>query len=504
METNAVSEMSGAITLFPIPRNFVVPTIGQSFDLLGGQPGEAIALSVDSGQLQTTPSGGGGSQFFYLRDAKSFSDALAFSMSAGGGGWGANYGMTADASALVQTTSLTQTIHFRGTAQTTQSMVKPDVALSADAATILAKGPDAFVKRYGTHFVAGYVYGKSCNLSYHLNFSTLDLATKFSTSFTASESALGFSESMQTSITNALTTSQSSCQFSVESSYRGFKSMSPQSMTDLAKVVAGYDEDAADSSAIFLVICPWTYLNGINAAFGLPINEALGDLAVLTNKLIYIKQSAQDFINSSRYAGGSQWKAITDAQQPVQKELDEILAFLQTCNTNGKTVTEDDINNFAPAEPLLDQMNTALRRFCVAFAVGVEPNIAWAGLQIAAADQLAPQSQAFQLSYDNHLLKTLYNDQAKGVWFDWSAGSNNICSIPNVNLVMGFTTDAASGMLTGWCIAPDDWTSARTSASIKIQGSTNSRSLDDSSNTAKLYWPLEDKGVKLGVTFCPV
>jgi hypothetical protein len=494
--------MSGAITLFPIPRNFVVPAIGQSFDLLGGQPGEAIALGVDSGQLQTTPSKGGGSKYFYLKDASSFSDALTFSMSTGGGGWGANYGMTADASALVHTTSLTQSIHFRGTAQTTQSMVKPDVALSADAAAILVDGPDAFVKRYGTHFVAGYVYGKSCNLSYHLNFSTLDLATKFAASYSESGSALGFSESTQASITNALTTSQSSCQFSVESSYRGFKSTSPQSMTDLAKVLAAFDEDAGDSTAIFLVICPWTYLNKINAAFGLPINEALGDLAVLTNKLIYIKQTAQDFINSNRYAGGSQWKAITDAQQPVQKELDEILEFLQTCNSKGQTVTEEDINNFAPAEPLLDQMNTALQRFCVAFSVVVDEGLF--ALQIAAADQLAPQSQAFQLLYANHLLKTLYNDQVKGVWFDWSAGSNNICSIPNVSLVMGFTTDPASGTLVGWCIAPDDWTSARTSASIKIQGSTNSRSLDDSSNTAKLYWPLEDKGVKLTVTICPV
>jgi hypothetical protein len=172
-----MSDLSGAITLFPIPMKFVVPVIGQSFDLLSGQPRDAIALNVKSEQLPKTPSEGGGSQFFYLKDTKSLSDALEFSMDAGGGGWGAHYGVTASASALLQTSSLTQSIHFRGVAQTSQSLVKPDAVLSADAAKVLAtKGTDAFLNRYGTHFVAGYVYGKSCNLSFHLNFSTLDLA----------------------------------------------------------------------------------------------------------------------------------------------------------------------------------------------------------------------------------------------------------------------------------------------------------------------------------------
>ena len=312
-------DLSSAITLFPIPKKFIVPPIGQSFDLVGGQPKDTIALHVSANRLEKTPSEAGGTKYFHLKDTNALSDALTFSMSARGGGWGASYGMTADASALLQTSSLTQTIHFRAVAQKSQAMVTPDTALSAEAAKLLNEGIEIFTQRYGTHFVAGYVYGKRCNLSYHLNFSTRDLATKFSATFSESTSEFGFSESMKTSITNALTTSQSSCSFSVESDYRGFEPVSPQSITDLAKVVADYDKAAGDTAPILLVICPWTYLDQVNGKFGLPIDDTLADLAVLTNKLILIKQTGKNFIDSSRFAGDSQWKAILNAGRPVQR-----------------------------------------------------------------------------------------------------------------------------------------------------------------------------------------
>jgi hypothetical protein len=402
--------------------------------------------------------------------------------------------MTADASALLQTSSLTQTIHFRAVAQKSQAMVTPDTALSADAAKLLATEPDAFTQKYGTHFVAGYVYGKRCNLSYHLNFSTRDLATKFSATFSESESAVGFSESMHTSITNALTTSQSSCNFSVESDYRGFEPVSPQSITDLAKAVADYDKAAGDTAPILLVICPWTYLNQVNAKFGLPIDETLADLAVLTNKLILIKQSGQNFIDSSRFAGDSQWKAILNAGRPVQQELDAILALLRNCNKSGQPVTRDAIDGFAPAEPLADQMNTALARFCLAFSVAAGPD--W--FPVSAADELAPQSQALHLN--GQVLSTLYNTQFKGVWFD-CAGSHNICS--HAGAVLGFTVDPAGGTLVGW-LALMSGDPGRVSPALKIQGSTNSRSLDDAGNAAKLYWPVELSGMPFKVALSPV
>jgi hypothetical protein len=487
-------DLSSAITLFPIPKKFIVPPIGQSFDLVGGQPKDTIALHVSANRLEKTPSEAGGSKYFHLKDTNALSDALQFSMSAGGGGWGASYGMTADASALLQTSSLTQTIHFRAVAQKSQAMVTPETALSADAAKLLNEGIEIFTQRYGTHFVAGYVYGKRCNLSYHLNFSTRDLATKFSATFSESTSEFGFSESMKTSITNALTTSHSSCSFGVESDYRGFEPVSPQSITDLAKVVADYDKAAGDTAPILLVICPWTYLDQVSGKFGLPIDDTLANLAILTNKLIMIRQSGQNFIDSGRFAGDSQWKAILNAGRPVQKELDDILALLRKCNTSGQPVTRDAIDGFAPAEPLADQMNTALQRFCLAFSVAAGPD--W--FPVSAAEELAPQSQALHLN--GQVLSTLYNTQFKGVWFD-CAGSHNICS--HAGAVLGFTVDPAGGTLVGW-LAPSSGDYGRVSPALRIQGSTNSRSLDDVGNAAKLYWPVEVQGMPFKVALSPV
>jgi hypothetical protein len=495
--------MSGTVTLFPIPQSAVVPAVGQCFNLLSGQMGEAIALDDGRGQLVKTANSGGGSKFFYVKDANTFSDAMSFSMKAGGGGWGASYGMTADASALVQTSALTQSIHFRGVAHTTQSVVSPKAALSADAAQKLAQGMDAFTQTYGTHFVAGYIYGKNCNLSFNLNFSTLAVATTFSSSFSESETAAGFGENMQASISNTMKTTNSSCSFTVESNYRGFASVSPQSMTDLAKVVADYDAAAGDTTAVLLIIYPWTYLDQVTAAsLGLPMNDAVQELAALTNKLLYIKQSGQTFIDGGRFAGASQLKAITRTGQSVQKELDGILGYLQSCNADATAVTQAGVDRFPAAEPLADQMNTALRRFCLAFSVatpdwGIAPE--WA--QLAAAEELAPQSNALQLLDNGHHLSTVYNDHTKGVWFDIS-GSHNLCAVPSAGLVMGFTSDPDKHDLVGWCyLGPE---AGQVSPPLDIGGRTNARSLDDPDNTAKLYWPISEPGANLQITLCPV
>jgi hypothetical protein len=498
-----VPDMSGAVTLFPIPQSFVVPQIGQSFDLLGGRAGAAAAFDAGDQLVRTTPSTAGGSKFFYIKDANSFSEAMTFSMKTGGGGWGASYGMTADASALLQTSSLTQSIHFRGVGQASQAVIMPDVALSPAAAKILAQGMAAFTQRFGTHFVAGYVYGKSCYLSYELNFSTLSLATQFSGSFSESESIAGFSEDMQTKITNTLNESKSSCHFSVAFSYRGFDSVvSPANMADLAKVMTDYGAASGDSTPVLLVIYPWTYLDQVNAASsaGLPINDPLQDLALLTNKLIYLKQSSQNFIDADRFAGGTQWNAIRAAVQPVQKELDHIQTYLQSCNANSTAVTEAAVDKFAPAEPLADQMNTALARSYIAFSVSVG---GWNWTTLAAADELTPQSQALHLSADGHQLATVYNDQSKGVWFDLSA-VHNLCSVPNANIVVGITPDATSGTLVAWCISTAGNPNGHVSPSLKLFGSTNSRSVDDPDNTAKLYWHVNENGVDITLNLCPV
>jgi hypothetical protein len=68
---------------------------------------------------------------------------------------------------------------------------------------------------------------------------------------------------------------------------------------------------------------------------------------------------------------------------------------------------------------------------------------------------------------------------------------------------MGFTVDPAGGTLVGW-LAPTSGAPGRVSAALRIQGSTNSRSLDDANNAAKLYWPVELGGIPFKVALSPV
>lgn len=283
--------------------NDTVPAIGQSFDLVNGGLGQAVALDPPTDEeLNTVPLNAAVSNYFYVYDADSFSDAFSFSMQAGGGGWGASYGMAAEASALLQTSSLSQSIHFRGVKQKQQSIVKSNVALSAEATKVLAKGLAAFVEKYGTHFVAGYVYGQRCNLSYNMNFSTMALATQFSASFSDSSSELGFSDSMQASINNALQKSSSQCQYTVDSDTRGFASSAPSSMADLATTLSEYNAASDADTPILLIVRPWTYLDAVDGTFGLSSNDSLSQLADLMNKYVYIQQTCQNFLDSNSFA----------------------------------------------------------------------------------------------------------------------------------------------------------------------------------------------------------
>ena len=92
-----------------------------------------------------------------------------------------------------------------------QSIINQSAQLSTGAAKALAQGIGPFLEKYGTHFVAGYIYGKRCNISYQLEFSSIDLATKFSGSYQESATELGFTETTHANISNALSKSSSHC-----------------------------------------------------------------------------------------------------------------------------------------------------------------------------------------------------------------------------------------------------------------------------------------------------
>jgi hypothetical protein len=493
----ALSITSGVVFTFPLATSDVVPAIGTSFDLVNGAPGVTTALHPPTAdQIGTTPRNDHPSKYYYVRDADSFSDAFSFSMNAGGGGWGASYGMAAAASALLKTSSISQTITFRGATHTRQDVIKPDVSLSAEATKVMHKGEAAFIENYGTHFVAGYIYGKSCNLSYNLNFSTMDFASKFSASFSESESELGFSESMQTAIENALNTSKSHCQFSVDANMRGFKSIAPKDRADLVQVLADYAADRpADETPVLLIVYPWNYLHAVAGSLGgLSLSDPLSQVAMLMNKYIYIQQGCQNFIDSGLYAGATQLQKLSSIGDRAADKADQIRAFVEDCNKNGRSPTRDEYRNLHPVEveSLRDEMNSELARFWLAIVATTDaPDVN------VPVNELAQQSANVELSNERRTLKT----KATGVYFDWSQ-QHNMYTInggtDNFYVgTVGFNLDAVNGTLTLW------WGRDNLiySAAKKIRGIDTTRPPDDPNNSDRLYWPAP--GTSISVAVCP-
>jgi hypothetical protein len=494
-----VSATSGDDYNFPISMNDTVPSIGQSFDLVNGVAGQVVALdSLTSGQFDVVPLKAGGSTYFYVYDADSFSDAFSFSMQAGGGGWGASYGMAASASALLKTSSLSQSIHFRGVKQQQQSVVKPNAALSAEATEVLKQDVPTFVKKYGTHFVAGYVYGQRCTLSYNMNFSSLAFASQFFASFNESTSELGFSDSMQAAINNALQKSSSQCQYTVDSDTRGFISDAPSSITELATVLSQYNAASNVDTPILLIIRPWTYLEAVDGAFGLPTNNYLSQLAKLMNKYVFIQQTCQNFIDSSLFAGTTQLTNLKSTGKKAGTAADAITARLDQLNAEGQPATQSDVDDIAYASPesLLDRMNNELARFWLAIAGSTgSPDI------VKPANELAQQKSSVTVSTDKLSLQT----KESGVYFDWSQPAvHGIFTINDGGNdfyvgTMGFNLDADQGTLKMWWRTnTGDMTY---SDPKKIRGIDTALGPSDPLNNDRLAWNSPGTSIRLAI--CP-
>ena len=115
---------------FPLSGGAKVPSIGQGFDPISGTALASSGLEPKASDLLSTNIQDSHGKYFYVRDSESFSEAFAFSVAASGGGWGASYGMTEDASALLNTNALTQAIHYQGVhISTLKSRVLPEFRL---------------------------------------------------------------------------------------------------------------------------------------------------------------------------------------------------------------------------------------------------------------------------------------------------------------------------------------------------------------------------------------
>ena len=111
---------------------------------------------------------------------------------------------------------------------------------------------------------------------------------------------------------------------------------------------------------IIVVIYPWTYLDEVSGTFGLITNDALQDLAHLTNKLLYVKNTCRRFIDVHSYDGQVQLNAIRAVQKIAEQEAGDILDYLGQCNARGTPVTPDRVSQFSPAEELTERMHHVL------------------------------------------------------------------------------------------------------------------------------------------------
>jgi hypothetical protein len=366
---------SGSEFLFQVSAKDILPAIGTGFDLINGQ---AMAVSgfEASNDFDTQPRNSHNSKFFAIYDASSMEDAANFDMETSGGGWGASVGMTFSASARVKTTARSYTVHFNGASTSTQATVKPSTPLSASAANVLTSGIAEFIERYGSHFVAGYIYGRTCKLSYNMQFDSIAAQVAFTATYAESVSELGFNESTKASLSNALTTSNTRSTTDVESNCRGYETVSPSNFDDLTKAMEAFDAASNSETPVAIIVMPWFFLDAVNSQVGLERNK-VETLAPLLNKWIYISNTCQRFIADGLYAGKTQLDAVRAVMNRATDAQTSLLSILTEANQKGSTLTVDQasdgliVNNtkFTYAETMIDDMNFAMRNFVLGFTV---------------------------------------------------------------------------------------------------------------------------------------
>lgn len=418
---SAVAESYPGVYVFPVTQGQSLPGVGQGFDLVGGN---AIALQALAGApaLNKSEILGGQAQYFSIYDQNSFQDAVEFDSSTSGGGWGVQSGMCLSASARVTATSTSFTIQFNGAKTTSQAVVDPSAALSKAASDYIQKnGPEKFIETYGTHFVAGFIYGKSCKAAYSLRFSSLDMMTKFSAKFNESTSEVGFNEDTSTSISNTLTVTNTSASITASQNSLGFDAPSVSSLDDLKNLIAVYDAEASANSPISVVVMPWQYLDAVEEVFaGIDCND-IKSINRMINGLIYIASTADDFIDRGLYTGNTQLKAVRDigagASNQSQAIID-LMAAAVASRTPIKVQNGDQLTiNGAPfpyTEGMADDLDFAMDHFVLSWKAWVGP-----GSQPLATTLTGLDGGAIPVSSDKASV-----DGSGGTYFTWSIEGN--------------------------------------------------------------------------------
>ena len=363
--------------IFPLAQNQPVPEVGFGFDLVGGVPIAVQALTASPKMIDHNLDGGN-SKYFSIYDHTTFQDAIEFDASTSGGGYGVQSGMCVSASARVDTSNTSFTIQFNGAKTTKQSIVSPSAALTAGAVQQL-KSPGDFVKKYGTYFVAGYIYGKSCKASYSLQFSSLDMAVKFAASFNESASDLGFSDKTSASIKNSLSASQTKATVSASQNSLGFNASTVSDIASLQALITAYDNTSPTDPPISILVMPWQFLHAADKVLSGINCDDITPVTDLMNDYIYIKNTADNFIKNQLYTGNTQ---LTNVRTIGSKAYGKSQSLSKLINSAVAKQSEITIENGGPnlvvngqsfphAEAMIDTLNSSISRFALSWKASV-------------------------------------------------------------------------------------------------------------------------------------
>jgi hypothetical protein len=505
MSANGAGALSGATSLlFPATQGVTLPMIGQAFDPVNGiAPAISGFDPPPDKALIALARVNNNSQYFSIYDASTFADATDFDLQTSGGGWGASVGMTFQASSRIQSDATSYTVHLNAAATSSQKTVKSETKLSPAAAKVLKGGVAGFVEKYGTHFVAGYVYGKTCKLSYHLKFTSLSVKEQFQASYSESTSELGFSDSLSASLSNALSLSHTTCSIKIETNCIGFDYTPPQKLSDLGTIASAYGAATAETlSPVAIIVLPWSFLSEVSEAMGTDLTGNT-DVADLVNALLYIQNSCSNFRAAQLYVGNTQFQNVSKVQAKVTAEVDAILALLSAANANHETVSATDdgqqvtvqagsqTQSFPIAEPIVDEMNVALGRFAISW-------LAYFQLGGMGSADTGPVMTDLQGNPITVILSTTM-DGRTGTYFTWTdnsagwtvtsgtsrsaynlAGLNAQINGTPVTVYFTILLDWAKGTIRGMVRTNDQGDFY--SAEMPVRGEVNSRDCEDATN----------------------
>lgn len=241
-----------------------------------------------------------------------------------------------------------------------------------------------FFNIYGTHFIAGYIYGSACTLSYSMTFASASLAASFHQKIKESAGAFGIGESTQEKINATCEAMSLNNQFEADAFFTGNYQMGEMNdLNDMERELKSYQEYAASEdnskTIISYIIAPWTMLGSVQEAFGRPLetniatNNYSQELSDEADKLNHIKESAKSFLDKRLYMGETQYKAIKSIRDEAEEMIDAINKTLTNAYSNYKSVTKEDVDNCIDddrnSSDLEYNLDTEMDRFVLSWVV---------------------------------------------------------------------------------------------------------------------------------------